>query len=423
MAIARAVATPDRGCEHEHVQQAQRQQDAGRGFATQERRHGFPHASEDGAAHRHFGGPQLIVLDDVRPADVDRAEAFRGLIADAPEVRLAHPHDRVFGQCPIRGELREAQQMIRLVGTHERGHQYRIENAQAAGQERGSARRRREQTRRWPRAASERARRKDQAADDGQGDARCERQPQPGRVRPDSPHVVEQLDAWRGRRVVDEGAAHVVGPRAGGAGRHLDRPGRRPRERHEAQQRERAFARELHRQVQLRAAEQPGARPAAAKGDGLTVDELAPGLCFEQARRAAGAQLRVHQAAAGRHAREHQLQLLVIAQHARLHDRQRQPMDVRPLAALAGLERDRRRRAARRLGDERLAQRRASAGERECHRQHQAEQSDERRGPQPRPAQPWRFLAETKSSGPQKLCLSSQAGPTPRPPARSDWRS
>ena len=135
-----ATAAPTASANTSAFSEPQREQRAGRvGPAPAARP--FPQASQRSRCACRPRWRAAIVRDDVGPADVDRAEAFRRLLADAPQVRLAHPHDRVARERRVIHELREAEQVVGLVGAGERRREHGVEDGQARGTEGGGERR------------------------------------------------------------------------------------------------------------------------------------------------------------------------------------------------------------------------------------------------------------------------------------------
>jgi hypothetical protein len=230
--------------------------------------------------------------------------------------------------------------------------------------------------------------------------ARRERQPEPARAGPKPPHGVEQVDARRGRGVVHHGAAHVVGGDARCVPRNLDRARGRSIDRIEGEERDSALTLEIDRQVGVEhAIGRERARSRAAKHDRLAVGQRLPRCRLEHAARGPDPKLRAHQLPARRLAGKEELELLVVEQRAALDDAEREPVDARPLAALASLERDGGGGAAGRFRHERLAQRRAGARHRQRQRQHSAEQAQPRGAREPFPD----FATATHAFGEYKL--------------------
>ena len=187
-----------------------------------------PQPRQDRAAHRDLGGTQLVVLDHVRAADVDRPEALGRLLTNPPEVRLAHPRDRVVRERSVAHELGEAEQVIGLVGAAERRHRGRRgADPRLSARSAGAAPPRASTLRVAPPPSSGAVGNTKQPATPA-AIARHDEGERPGRARRLRHMWFEQHDARCGRRVGDEVPAHVERPRPASDGGSLDRRGSAP---------------------------------------------------------------------------------------------------------------------------------------------------------------------------------------------------
>ena len=358
VATASEVVTPTASANTSAIQEPQRQQDARRRQASQERCHGSLEPREHRAAHGDLGGAQLGVGDDEGLPDVDRAKGLFRVVADAPEVGLCHPRHAVFRERAVPRELCVSEQVIRLVRAGQRRREDGVEHREARREEGGS------RPRTHDRDGGGRGRhspewtgREHEATGEGEADGGARQPREPGDSRGDVPHVVEEDDPWGRLRVENEGAAHVERRRPRPERQRLDLSRRRALEGLEAQQREIGGSLHLDREVEPGSGGQhlrTRAVGRAAQNGRLVDSDRVPSGRGKDAARAPDAQLRGDEAGPRRLARQEEPELLS-GQRVGVGCREREPEHRGAPASLATLESDGGRRAARGARDKRAS--------------------------------------------------------------------
>ncbi len=208
-ATARSQCRRQPYCEGERqgIDQSDGEQDARRGLAAKGGPQITPGHGVRPAAHLHLGRAQLGILRAIGVVPVHRPKALLGVVSDPQQVGVTDPgHDLVRPRV-VSDEPGQTHHVIRLVRSHERRGEDRIEHGQAAGEQRGPGARERHEGRGWPIVRARNAvGGEGEAAGEGQADPPEDQRPQPGRAPGDPPHVVEEFDSGSGGRVVDEKA-------------------------------------------------------------------------------------------------------------------------------------------------------------------------------------------------------------------------
>ena len=290
-------------------------------------------------------------------------------------------------RAPVVHEIREAQQVIGLVGTAERRREHRVKDGQARGAQRGRQRRAQQRAVSGRHSRHHGPRGKHQHAGAGQQHAERHhpRQPaEPGAIR----HMwLSRTIAGQALRVVDERAAHVERLRPccawaatwSGAGSAPAADSKASSETapvsfHLDFEVEARRARSVARLAFRRAAETRWpVGPSAPSRAAATSAQSRPRSCSRAATRPTR-----------RDALEEQLQLLVLQEFGRVVGNQLEPKDLSSRGESRALERDRDGSAARRARDERRAQRHAGARRGEHDPQQRAEREDEEERQAPR---------------------------------------